>query len=132
MVDKLLAVSTSIWIISWDLFKPFALRLVIVVFFLLGRQGCVLSRGCSQQFFHGPCTNGGKNKKIPHVVMVWKTVTQEYWISDLRIIVCPYRSQNEHFGLNLGDGMSQCIGFTSCGRRLLFGDSRLAACLTLW
>lgn len=35
-------------------------------------------------------------------------------------------SQNEHFGLNLGDWMSQCIGFTSCGCRLLFGHSAQA------
>ena len=39
----------------------------------------------SQQFFNGPCKNGGKGWKILHVVLIWKTVTQNYWLSHLQM-----------------------------------------------
>ena len=49
------------------------------------RQGCVLSPRLFTAILNGPCKNGGKGWKILHVVLIWKTVTQNYWISDLQM-----------------------------------------------
>ena len=42
----------------------------------------------------GHAKNGGKGWKIFHVALIWKTVAQNYWISDLQttyIIICMYQ-----------------------------------------
>ena len=49
------------------------------------RQGCVLSPRLFTAILNGPCKNGGKGWKILHVVLIWKTVMQNYWISDLQM-----------------------------------------------
>ena len=121
VVDKLLAVSTPIWIVSLDLSKAFdrlswdklwvALQAHGVsdhlvwtmqnlymgqlgqiqgdigdgrVFAITAgvRQGCVLSPRLFTATLQWAMQNGGKGWKILLVVLIWKMVVQNYWISD--------------------------------------------------